>query len=317
MKAAIVTELGKPPVYADFDEPEPSGDEVLIDVSAAPLSHVTRYRASGTHYSSAGSLPFVVGLDGVGRHNGKRVYFVLPRAPFGSMAERTVVKASQLVPLPDGLDDATAAAIAIPAMSSWAALTVRTKMTAGQVVLVNGATGISGRLAVQIAKLLGAGKIIATGRDPAMLQALATLGADVTLSLLQDGAALDEALQKQFGNGVDIVLDYLWGESAERLLAAAAKTSKDAKPVRFVQIGSSGGANICLPATTIRSSGLELIGCGMGSIRFPQMLSTIADVFTATLSRGLKIEPKILPLAKIEGNWAMTTTATRTVFVAG
>ncbi len=190
-------------------------------------------------------------------------------------------------------------------------------MTAGQVVLVNGATGISGRLAVQIAKLLGAGKIIATGRDPAMLQALATLGADVTLSLLQDGAALDEALQKQFGNGVDIVLDYLWGESAERLLAAAAKTSKDAKPVRFVQIGSSGGANICLPATTIRSSGLELIGCGMGSIRFPQMLSTIADVFTATLSRGLKIEPKILPLAKIEGNWAMTTTATRTVFVAG
>src|SRR5579884_2045565 len=229
MKAAIVTELGKPPVYADFDEPEPSGDEVLIDVSAAPLSHVTRYRASGTHYSSAGSLPFVVGLDGVGRHNGKRVYFVLPRAPFGSMAERTVVKASQLVPLPDGLDDATAAAIAIPAMSSWAALTVRTKMTAGQVVLVNGATGISGRLAVQIAKLLGAGKIIATGRDPAMLQALATL---------------DEALQKQFGNGVDIVLDYLWGESAERLLAAAAKTSKDAKPVRFVQIGSSGGANI-------------------------------------------------------------------------
>jgi NADPH:quinone reductase-like Zn-dependent oxidoreductase len=317
MKAAIVTELGKPPVYADFDEPKPAAGEVLIDVAAAPLSHVTRYRASGTHYSSAGRLPFVVGFDGVGRHDGKRVYFILPRAPFGSMAERTAVLVSHLVPVPDDLDDATAAAIAIPAMSSWAALTVRTQMAPGQVVLVNGATGISGRLAVQIAKLLGAGKVIATGRDRAMLQALATLGADVTLSLLQDGAALDEALQKQFGDGVDIVLDYLWGESAERLLAAAAKTSRDAKPVRFVQIGSSGGANICLPATTIRSSGLELIGCGMGSIPLPQMLTTIADVFTATVPHGLKIEPKILPLAKIEDNWPMTTTATRTVFVTG
>src|SRR5215469_6630162 len=106
MKAAIVTELGKAPLYADFVEPVAADGELLIDVAAAPLSHVTRYRASGTHYSSAGSLPFVVGLDGVGRCNGKRVYFILPRAPFGSMGERTVVPASHLVPLPDDIDDA-------------------------------------------------------------------------------------------------------------------------------------------------------------------------------------------------------------------
>src|SRR5262245_42118383 len=138
MKAAIVTELGKPPIYADFNDPVAADGEVVIDVSAAPLSHVTRYRASGTHYSSAGSLTFVVGLDGVGRHNGKRVYFILPRSPFGSMSERTIVRASHLVPLPDDIDDATAAAIAIPAMSSWAALTERSKMQPGQTVLVNG-----------------------------------------------------------------------------------------------------------------------------------------------------------------------------------
>jgi NADPH:quinone reductase-like Zn-dependent oxidoreductase len=182
MKAAIVTELGKPPIFADFAEPAAADGEALIDVTAAPLSHVTRYRASGTHYSSAGSLPFVVGLDGVGRHDGKRVYFILPRAPFGSMAERTVVQASHLVPLPDGLDDATAAAIAIPAMSSWAALQERSKIAPGQVVLVNGATGFSGRLAVQVAKRLGAGKIIATGRNSAMLAELSALGADNTIS---------------------------------------------------------------------------------------------------------------------------------------
>jgi NADPH:quinone reductase-like Zn-dependent oxidoreductase len=317
MKAAIVTELGKPPIYADFTEPVAGDGEVVIDVTAAPLSHVTRYRASGTHYSSAGSLPFVVGLDGVGRHSGKRVYFLLPRAPFGSMAERTVVKAAHLVPLPDDISDAAAAAIAIPAMSSWAALTERSTMQPGAVVLVNGATGISGRLAVQIAKLLGAAKVIATGRDTAMLHALSALGADAAVSLLQDDTALDAAFEKHFSDGVDIVLDYLWGASAERLLAAAAKTSKDAKPVRFIQIGSSGGSTIALPATTIRSSGLELIGCGMGSIPFDRMLATIGQVFAATVPQRLAIEPKILPLAKVEGNWAMTTTATRTVFVMG
>jgi NADPH:quinone reductase-like Zn-dependent oxidoreductase len=323
MKAAVVKELGKAPVYADFHEPTIAADgEVLLDVTAAPLSHVTRYRASGTHYSSAGSLPFVVGLDGVGRRHegqqsGKRVYFLLPRSPFGSMAERTVVQASHLVPLPDDIDDATAAAIAIPAMSSWAALQERTKIAPGQTVLVNGATGISGRLAVQIAKHLGAGKVIATGRDAGALTSLPALGADVTISLLQDDATLDQAFQEHFADGVDIVLDYLWGESAERLLATAAKMSKDAKPIRFIQIGSSGGPNIALPATVIRSSGLELIGCGMGSIPFDRMLTTIAQVFAATVPHGLAIAPKILPLAKIEGNWAITTTATRTVVVTG
>jgi len=264
-------------------------------------------------------LPFVVGLDGVGKqtgqHSGKRVYFILPRAPFGSMGERTVVQTSHLVPLPDDIDDATAAAIAIPAMSSFAALTVRTQMTPGQVVLVNGATGISGRLAVQIAKLLGAGKVIATGRDTARLQALPGLGADVTISLLENEAALDAAFTRYFGDGVDIVLDYLWGASAERLMATAAKTSKNARPIRFIQIGSSGGATISLPATTIRSSGLELIGCGMGSIAFEQILASIAAVFKAAGPHRLAITPKILPLAKIEDNWAIETTATRTVFV--
>ncbi len=315
MKAAIVTELGKAPLYGDFAAPVAAGGEALIDVTAAPLSHVTRYRASGTHYSSAGNLPFVVGLDGVGRHNGQRVYFILPRAPFGSMAQRTVVQASHLVPLPDDIDDAIAAAIAIPAMSSWAALTARTKLTPGQTVLVNGATGISGRLAVQIAKLHGAGKVIATGRNAAMLRALPALGADVAISLTQDDAALDAAFAQQFSDGVDIVLDYLWGASAECLLAAAAKSSKSAKPIRFIQIGSSGGANISLGATVIRSSGLELIGCGMGSIAFDRILAAIGQVFKATVPRGLKIATKVLPLAEVEGHWAIETTATRTVFV--
>src|SRR5271156_6894564 len=166
MKAAVVLEAGKPPVYAEFSEPEPAEGEARIAVTAAAISQVVKSRASGQHYSSSGQFPFVVGIDGVGRlDDGRRVYFVLPRPPLGSMSERTVVRSGQCVALPDGLDDVTAAAIANPGMSAWAAMKERAKLAAGETVLVNGATGTAGRLAVRIAKYMGAKKVIATGRN--------------------------------------------------------------------------------------------------------------------------------------------------------
>ena len=123
MKAAVVLEAGKTPVYGDFTEPILGPGEVRIHVTAAALSNVVKSRASGTHYSSYGDLPFVVGIDGAGRlDDGRRVYFVLPKPPLGSMSERTVVRTGQCVALPEGLDDVTAAAIANPGMSAWAAL---------------------------------------------------------------------------------------------------------------------------------------------------------------------------------------------------
>jgi NADPH:quinone reductase-like Zn-dependent oxidoreductase len=317
MKAAIVTGAGKAPVYADFEAPAAARGEALIEVTAAALSHVTKARAAGTHYSSDGVYPFVVGLDGVGRwQDGKRVFFLLPRAPFGGMAERTVVNASHCVALPDGLDDVMAAAIANPGMSSWAALKERAKLMPGENVLVNGATGSSGRLAVQIARHLGAKKIIATGRDSGVLNSLKALGADVIISLRQDGEALVAAFEKQFGgDGVDVVLDYLWGPSAERLLGAAARYGKADVPIRFVQIGSIGGQTIPLAATTIRSSPLQLIGSGLGSVPFDRMCDAIAELFQATVAQRFQIACKTVPLADIASHWAMDSTAARTVFV--
>ena len=240
MKAAIVVEAGKTPIYGDFKEPAPAEGEVTVTVSAAALSNLVKSRASGTHYSSSGQPPFVVGVDGVGRlDDGRRVYFVLPRAPFGSMAETTVIRPSQSVSLPDDLDDVTAAAIANPGMSAWAAFKERARLTAGETVLVNGATGTAGRLAVQIAKYMGARKVVATGRNAEALKALSRLGADVTIPLGDGGDAFEDALKEQFGgDGIDVVLDYLWGQSAERIIIAGAKAGKDAVPIRFVQIGS-------------------------------------------------------------------------------
>ena len=166
MKAAIVLEAGKCPVYGDFREPVAGDNEVRINVTTAALSNVVRSRASGTHYSSSGDLPFVVGIDGVGHlDDGRRVYFVLPKPPLGSMSERTVVRREQCLALPGELDDVTAAAIANPGMSAWAAMKERAKLAAGETVLVNGGTGTAGRLAVQIAKYMGAKKVNCDGPE--------------------------------------------------------------------------------------------------------------------------------------------------------
>jgi NADPH:quinone reductase-like Zn-dependent oxidoreductase len=316
MKAAIVVEAGQRPIYGDFREPVPANGEVLVTVSAAALSNVVKSRASGTHYSSSGQTPFVVGIDGVGRlEDGRRVYFALPEAPFGSMSEKTVIRPSQCVSLPDDLDDVTAAAIANPGMSSWAAFKERAKLTAGETVLVNGATGTAGRLAVQIAKYMGARKVVATGRNAEALKALSALGADVTIPLGDAGDAFEDALKEQFtGDGIDVVLDYLWGQSAERIIIAGAKAGKDAVPIRFVHIGSVSAPNITLPSAALRSSAITLMGSGIGSIPMDGIVKSVGELMRATVSGGFKIATKTFPLSEVEHVWAGANSMPRTVF---
>jgi NADPH:quinone reductase-like Zn-dependent oxidoreductase len=318
MKAAIVQGAGKPPVYADFAAPVPAAGEQRVTVTAAALSHVVKSRASGAHYSSSSQFPFVAGIDGVGRlDDGTRVYFVLPRAPYGSMAEQTVVPAAQCLPLPDGLDDATAAAIANPGMSSWAALKERAKLKAGETVLVNGATGAAGRLAVQIAKHLGARKVIATGRNAETLRSLAALGADVTIPLIADENVVEDKFKEQFAVGVDIVIDYLWGKSAESLLIAAAKAGPEGVPIRFVQIGSVSGSNITLPSAVLRSSAIELMGSGINSISLERLVEAVGGVLHAAIPDGFQIAIKTVPLSEVERAWSDDDSTRRTVFTVG
>ncbi len=317
MKAAVVMEPGKTPIFAEFDDPVAHSGEELITVSASALSQITKSRASGSHYTSAGSLPAVVGMDGVGRtQDGRRFYFVLPKFPYGAMAEKVAMRWEQCVPLPDNLDDVTAAAIAIPGMSSWAAFKERAHLMAGENVLINGATGVAGRLAIQIAKHLGARRVIATGRDVAALEQVKALGADATIPLIQSPEDLDRAFQEQFGGeGVDVVLDYLWGKSAEALIVAGAKAGKDAVPIRFVQIGASSGGNITLPSAALRSSALVLMGSGIGSIPLEGLVGAIHGVVQAAVPAKLKIKTEIVPLARVEETWNKDSGHSRIVFV--
>ncbi|ACM29919.1 quinone oxidoreductase family protein [Rhizobium rhizogenes] len=315
MKAAIVRGAGQQPAYEDFEKPALSAGENLVHVSAAAISQIVKSRASGAHYSSANQFPFVVGIDGVGRlEDGGRVYFVLPRAPYGSMADVAPVPSNRCIALPDDLDDVTAAAIANPGMSSWAAFRERARLEPGETVLINGATGTSGRLAVQIAKYLGAAKVIATGRNADSLKALERLGADVTIPLTQDKPTLEAAFKEQFAGGVDVVLDYLWGESAESLLSSAAKAGKDAVPIRYVQIGAISGADISLPGAVLRSSAITLMGSGIGSISLDRLVNAIAELFHATVPGGFEIATTVAPLSEVEKAWPLDDSNRRTVF---
>ncbi|WP_322053153.1 quinone oxidoreductase family protein [Paraburkholderia bannensis] len=314
MKAAVITHKGAAPVYASFEEPAPVAGHTLVHVSASALSHVTRARASGTHYSSTGAFPFVAGVDGVGRRaDGSPVYFFAPAAPFGGLAERTLVPDSHCVALPDALAPHLAAALAIPGMSSWAALMERARLSRGETVLINGATGASGRLAVQIAKHLGASKVIATGRHQPTLDALHALGADTVISLEQDGRALSDALEPHFRAGVDVVLDYLWGESARALLIGAAKGLPDAYPLRFVQIGSIAGSALELPSAVLRASAITLMGSGIGSVPLTRLLHSVEQVLQAAIPARLQIATHTAPLADIASQWGQVERRERVV----
>jgi NADPH:quinone reductase-like Zn-dependent oxidoreductase len=315
MKAAIVRGPGQTPIYGDFAEPVPSSGETRVTVTAAAVSNVVKSRAAGTHYSSSGQFPFVIGIDGVGRlDDGSRVYFALPRAPHGSMAEQTVVSAAQCLPLPEGLDDVTAAAIANPGMSSWVAYRERAKLKPGETVLVNGATGTAGRLAVEIAKHLGAKKVVATGRNTDALRSLRALGADVAIPLVESEAVLQDSFKEQFAEGVDVVIDYLWGKSAECLLVAGATAGADAVPIRFVQVGTASGPDITLPGAALRSSAIELMGSGLGSVAIHRVLHCIGELLQATVPGGFKIAVKPVPLSDVEQAWLKNDSAQRTVF---
>jgi NADPH:quinone reductase-like Zn-dependent oxidoreductase len=322
MKAAIVAAAGRAPIYGDFTEPVARTGEELITVRASALCHFSKSRSSGRHYSSEGEFPAIAGIDGVGlTADGRRVYFVLPEAPYGAMAEKSLVRSERCVPVPDGLDDITAAAIANPGMSAWAGLVERARLQPGETVLVNGATGTAGRLAVQLAKHLGAGKVIATGRNAEELEEVRALGADIVIpfslgALHPTGAEeYERVLEEQFAGGIDVVLDYLWGESAKTVMVAIVKGVDDATPVRFVHVGgASGEETIELPGAALRSSAIVLMGSGVKSVRMTVLLDAIRNVFEAAGPASLKIATKTVPLSEVESTWENAPGKPRVVF---
>ncbi|WP_436606515.1 zinc-binding dehydrogenase [Sorangium sp. So ce1036] len=301
MKAAVVHALGVPPSYGDFREPEAGDGETVVTVHAAPLSPIVKGLVSGRHYASGKSGGFVPGVDGVGTDSlGRRVYFLFPKAPFGAMAEKALALNGMIVPVPDLLSDEQAAAIATAGLASWIALSRRALLQKGDTVLVNGATGAAGGMAIQTARYFGAGKVIAVGRDEAKLD---RLDADVKIAF--DGDA-DRALRDQFDRGVDVVLDFVWGEPAVRVLRAATKDrgSRAGEPrLRFVQLGTMAGDEIPIRGDMLRSTGLELIGSGIGSVPVKELLAGAGELLAAAPAAGFRAPFKSLPLSAVTDAW--------------
>jgi NADPH:quinone reductase-like Zn-dependent oxidoreductase len=306
MNAAVVESFEKPPRYTTFPDPVPTDDEILVNVTAAGLHPIVKALAKGAHYGSTGQLPLIPGVDGVGRNpDGTRIFFGGSRPPYGTFAERAITKTVMCFPIPDALDDATVAAMMNPAMSSWAALQHRAQFVAGESVLILGATGSAGQLAVQIARRFGAKRVVAVGRNPQALEETRSLGADATISLSQDHDALVSALRTELANKIDIVLDYLWGPPAEALLAAIVQKGLDhsAGRLRYIQIGNSAGPNISLNAAALRSSGLELLGSGFGSVSMDKLFASLRAALQEAAKNPFKVRATIAPLRDVEKLW--------------
>ncbi len=221
MNAAVVTTFGEPPHYQQFEVPQPStSEQTLVDVLAAGLHPRVRTGAAGAHYTSSGTLPMIPGIDAVGqRPDGRPIYFVADDDVLGTMADKALVDRRRAIELPVDVDVATVAATMNPAMSAWVALRRRVALEPGQSVLVLGATGNAGTMAVQLAKRLGAGRVVGAGRDRDRLRALTSVGADEVVQLTDDADATSGALAAAAAE-VDIVIDYLWGTPAEQAITA-------------------------------------------------------------------------------------------------
>ncbi len=320
MHAAVLHTIGTVPRYEEFPEPV-IGDkdrEAIVHVHAASLKPIDRQLASGSHYASGGELPRVCGSDGVGHlDDGQRVFFGGPRPPHGAMAERTVVPRAFTFPVPENVNDETAAALPNPGISAWLTLAYRAKLVPGENVLILGATGVTGKLAVQIARLLGAARVVAAGRNQQALDALKDMGADATISLTSPATELSEAFLREAGqSGFQVVIDYVWGSPAEAFLAAITRKEFAAiqSETRYVQAGESAAPTITLPAAVLRSTALTI----MGTAGIPPR-EVLAEAFQQVMAHAAKgdlhIDTERVPLADIENAWQQDQSGRRLVII--
>ena len=309
MHAAVVTTFETAPEYQEVPTPSPGPGKELVTVLASAIHPRVRAQADGTHYTSTSELPLIPGIDGVCRTaRGELRYFVLPDTTLGAMAEQTLIDPRRSVALPGDVDPNVIAAVMNPAMSSWIALRRRVAFQPGARVLVMGATGNAGRLAVQIAKRLGASHVTAAGRNPAVLAQLPALGADTVVDLARDWSLVSEDLVV-VGRDVDVVLDYLWGEWAALALKAIVPARIDAsQPLTWIQVGSVTGAEAPIPSAALRACDLRMVGSGQGSVAPRDILAELPELVREVSSGGYNIGIRTVPLTDVTEAWAERTT---------
>ncbi|WP_328459757.1 quinone oxidoreductase family protein [Streptomyces sp. NBC_00448] len=314
MRAAVVRSFDHPPRYEEFATPDPAGDQVLVDVLAAGLHPRVRSGANGTHYTSDGRLPMVPGVDAVGRlPDGRRVYFVADDDAPGTMAEQAILDPRRAVPLPEDADPVVIAAAMNPAMSSWVALRRRVAFKPGQSVLVLGATGNAGQMAVQIARHLGAAHVVAAGRDPERLAMLTGLGATTVVALTGDPEEAAGRLGEAAAD-VDVVIDYTWGAPTQLAIPALlTRRTERSTALDWIQIGSMAGPDITLPSFVLRAANLRIMGSGQGSLTAAGIVAELPSLMEQLAAGTLTAAAQPVPLAEVERAWTAPTEPGRRV----
>ncbi|HEY7145340.1 MAG TPA: hypothetical protein VH637_13935 [Streptosporangiaceae bacterium] len=315
--AAVLHATGQAPRYELFPAPAAGDGEAVVTVTAAALKPSDRLMAAGVHYA-AGAFPQIAGLDGVGRlADGTRIAFLPPQRPYGGMAEQTLVRQGSWLPVPDGVDDVTAAAFANPGMAAWKTIAWEGQLTAGQSVLVLGATGASGRIAVQLAAGHGA-RVVAAGRNQHVLDQLAARGADATVRVDRPHDELVAAVAA--AGPYDLIVDYLWGGPAEAVFAALSQldAGRAGAPelTRYILVGMTAGQTAALPALALRRAPVQLTGSGIGGhATLADAAAAYASLLGQAAAGQVSLDIDAVPLAAVETAWTKPDSSSRTVFV--
>lgn len=321
MKAAVIHEFGEIPRYEDFPDPVQDDDHLIVQVIATALENADKALVSGRHYGSNSiysKFPAVVGNDGIGIIEGKLMAFgCMP--PYGSMAEKTVVQkgyVSLFMELGDGVDPALVAAMPSSILTSLLPLTFGAKLQKGETVLVQGATGFAGRIAVQVARKLGAGRVVGSGRDSASLRTLPSLGVDEVIDLKKSDTELEHEFRDKAGEGYDVILDFVWGHPTEILLKLFVPKTLgfSAKEVRLVQIGEVAGSTVSLAADMLRTSGLTIMGATAGT-RVEEIPALAVQAYQWIADGEIISEVERVPLKEIEKVWAREVHGKRLVIM--
>ncbi len=305
MMAAVIEDFNYPPRYRGFDEPRVSDDEEVVDVLAAGMHQIVRSQATGQHYAGSRRLPRIAGVDGVARRaDGTLVYFGGPRPPYGTMAERAAADPQSWIELPADADPAVVASTVNPGMSSWIAIRRRAEFRPGQNVLILGATGASGRAAIQVARLLGAGRITAIGRSTGALEELEP---SVNTVIGLDNERHWELGQQDLSD-TDVVLDYLWGDPAATTLAALANARDDTtRKLTWVQLGGMAGGEMVFDSSLVRSRNFHINGSGVGTLAASDTMTEMKAMLEHVTAGSLAVPPVPVPLSDVGHAWNHVT----------
>ena len=322
MKAALIRSAEAQAEYAEFAEPAASEGREIVELVAAGIHPVVRALASGAHYGSPGVWPSIPGIDAVARTaEGALVFTGFPESPFGTLAERIAVPSSMRLPLPQGADPARIAAGLNPGLSSWMPLTARVaEVGALGTVLVLGATGVAGMLAIQNALILGAARVVGVGRNATGLARAAAAGAAASVPLTGQRDADAAAIATALGRAApSLVLDFVWGTPAESAFHALGGRGleDDDSNIAYVQIGSTAGAEASVPASLLRSRRIRLTGSGAGSATIADIMVQLPVYMQYIADGDVTVPVQTYPLSRVADAWAASAGSRDRIVVLG